>query len=348
MSNNKDNPFDTGFGSGMSGGVSYEAPSVDSSADQMKDQAPAPSGETTTPLIGLSSSDDKQAEPVLDITTAQFMSEVVEYSRGKPVLIDFWAPWCGPCKQLTPVLEAAAARAGGKIRLVKMNIDDHPEVAGQMGIQSIPAVVAFVDGQPKDAFMGAKSEREIDQFIEKLVGPSGPSPLETALEEAAGMMGDGKWGEAGRIFSEIIKQIPDNRDALAGYGLCALNTGNFEQARQALANAGPVDGHQGLETLRAAIDLAEQAEQVGDFGELEEAVKKDPKNFQARYDLALALNGVGRREEAADQLFEIMMKDRNWNEEAAKKQLLQFFEAWGQTDPDTLAARRRLSSLLFS
>lgn len=341
MSDNKTNPFDTGYGSSLSADISYSTPSA---ASDTAFGAPASQHMMDLGNPGNSTG----AEPVLDIGTADFMSEVIEYSRSKPVLVDFWAPWCGPCKQLTPALEAAAAKADGRIRLVKMNIDDHPEVAGQMGIQSIPAVVAFVDGKPKDAFMGAKSQREVEQFIEKIIGPVGPSPLELALEEAARLMDEGSWDEAGHIYSQIIRQIPDNRDALAGYGLCALNAGKPEQAKQALQNAGSIDGHQGLEALRAAIELAEQAEAVGDFSELEKTVAEHPTDFQARFDLALALNGVGRREEAADQLLEILTRNRSWNEDAAKQQLLQFFEAWGPKDPNTHAARRRLSSLLFS
>ena len=341
MSDIKNNPFDTGFGSSLSADISYSTPA--SPGD------PAPGAQPAEQMHDLGNlGNPSVAEPILDIATADFMIEVIEYSRSKPVLVDFWAPWCGPCKQLTPALEAATAKAEGRIRLVKMNIDDHPEVAGQMGIQSIPAVVAFVDGQPKDAFMGAKSQREVEQFIEKIIGPVGPSPLDMALEEGSRLMSEGSWGEAGQIYSQIIRQAPENRDALAGYGLCALNAGNMAQAKQALQNAGPADGHQGLETLRAAIDLTEQAEAVGDFSELEKTVADNPADLQARFDLALALNGAGRREEAADQLLEIMTRNRSWNEEAAKQQLLQFFEAWGPKDPDTHSARRKLSSLLFS
>jgi putative thioredoxin len=345
----KNNPFDSGYGSQFSGGVSYgNAPSRQDTADSGQtsavDLTPSSAPAAEQSLLG----DQGKPEPVLDITTAQFMAEVIEYSRTKPVLVDFWAPWCGPCKQLTPALEAATAKTGGKIRLVKMNIDDHPEIAGQMGVQSIPAVVAFVDGQPKDAFMGAKSEREIEAFIEKIAGPSGPSPLEEALTQADALMAEEAWAEAGHVYGSILQQMPDNRDALAGYGMCALHSGNSDQAKQALTNAGDIDGHQGLEALRAAIDLKEQAESVGDFTELEQAVAENPKDHAARFDLAVALNGAGRKEAAADQLLEIIDKDRSWNDEAAKKQLLQFFEAWGPVDPETLAARRRLSSLLFS
>lgn len=342
---NTDNPFASGsFAGGWSAAANETSSPQQGAQPEQPQHQPAPAGG----LIGDLAGGNTAAEPILDITTAQFMPEVIEYSRTKPVLVDFWAPWCGPCKQLTPALEAAVAKAGGKVRLVKMNIDDHPEVAGQMGIQSIPAVVAFVDGQPRDAFMGAKGEKEIDQFIAKLVGPSGPSPLEDALTQAEALMGAEEYGQAAHIYGEIIRQIPDNKDALAGYGMAALKSGEVEQAKQALANAGDSKGHQGLEALKAAIDLHEQAESVGDFTELEAQVEADPANHQARLELAIALNGAGRREAAADHLLEIIRRDKAWNEEAAKTQLLQFFEAWGQTDPETLAARRKLSSLLFS
>jgi len=337
MSDNE-NPYGNANTGQFSGGINY------GSSSAATNPATAGAGPMSAQMLTGSAS----VEPVLDVTTDQFMSEVIEYSKTKPVLVDFWAPWCGPCKQLTPALEAAVAKAGGKVRLVKMNIDDHPEVAGQMGIQSIPAVVAFVDGQPKDAFMGAKSEREVDEFIAKIAGPSGPSPLEEALGEADTLMAQEAWDQAGQIYAGILQQLPDNQDALAGYGLCALNSDSLEQAKNVLGKARLVEGHQGLEALRAAIELKEQAESVGDYAALEQAVAANPEDHAARLDLAIALNGAGHREEAADNLLEIIAKDRSWNEEAAKKQLLQFFEAWGPSDPDTLSARRRLSSLLFS
>ena len=335
--NNSDNPY-----SGSNGGGGWSVTTTQVLGEPVNRPAQG------TGLVGDIATNPASAEPVLDISTAQFMTEVIEYSRTKPVLVDFWAPWCGPCKQLTPALEASIAKAGGRVRLVKMNIDDHPQVAGQMGIQSIPAVVAFVDGQPRDAFMGAKGEREIDQFIENLIGPSGPSPLDEALEQADAHMLAGKYDQAGHIYGEILRQLPENRDALAGYGMAAFESGAVDEARQVLASAGETSGHQRLEALKAAIDLMDQAENVGDFSELEEKVAADPKDHQARLDLAIALNGAGRREEAADHLLEIISRDRQWNEEAARTQMLQFFEAWGPSDPNTLYARRRLSSILFS
>jgi putative thioredoxin len=343
MSNNE---YGSGFGSQFSGQVSYNsANNPDSPPETL---APG----TEAGLLNLGSAE--QALLVRDISTEEFMTEVLEASRKQPVLVDFWAPWCGPCKQLTPVLEAAVAKAAGKVKLVKMNIDDYPEVAGQMGIQSIPAVVAFVNAQPKDAFMGAKSASEIDAFIARLAGPSKPSPLDEALEKAASLAENGNDEEASNIYVSILQQLPDNLDAIAAYGQLLLRNDAVEEAKSLLANAPPTDTsqgakpHPGIAALTTAIELRDQAGDVSGLGELEALLAANPKNHQARFDLALALNARGKREAAADQLLEIMRKERTWNEDAAKTQLLKFFEAWGHTDPATVSARRQLSSMLFS
>ena len=333
----KENRFGSSYGAQMTGGVNYDTPPP-READPAK---PVDSG-------GLLDLGMRTTEPVLDISTAQFMSEVIEASRQKPVLVDFWAPWCGPCKQLAPALEKVVAGAGGRIKLVKMNIDEHPEVAGQMGIQSIPAVVAFVDGKPLDGFMGSKSEREISQFVEKLVGPSGPSGLELALTEADTALQNGDLEEAVGLYSAILNQIPDNLDALAGYGTALLKTGHLEEAKQLVDTLDDTKGHQKIEALKAAIALEEQAALVGDYFELAQQVEADPSNKELRFDLAIAMAAAGKHEEAADHLLAIIAVDRQWREDGARAQLLQFFEAWGPKDPATSHARRRLSSLLFS
>lgn len=290
-----------------------------------------------------------KSEPVKDISTAEFMTEVIEASSQVPVLVDFWAPWCGPCKQLGPALEAAVAKAGGRVRLVKMNIDEHPEVAGQMGIQSIPAVVAFVNGQPRDAFMGNKPESEIKNFIDKLVGPSArKDPLADALEQAGELMASEAWSEAAGLYGAILQQLPDNEDALAGYGNANLKLGQVEQAKQALSAADPASQHPGITGLKTAIDLHEQAEALGDVESLRKAVEDSPGDHQRRFDLALALNAHGEREAAAEALLEIVRRDRKWHDDGAKEQLVKFFEAWGPKDPATQAGRRGLSSVLFS
>ncbi|HSO46689.1 MAG TPA: thioredoxin [Rhizobiaceae bacterium] len=288
-------------------------------------------------------------EPVLDISTAQFMGEVIEASRQRPVVVDFWAPWCGPCKQLAPALERSVAAMRGAVKLVKMNIDDHPEIAGQMGIQSIPAVVAFVDGRPKDAFMGVRPEGEIKRFLEKLAGPSGPSEIEMALEDAGKLAEEGQLEEAANLYAAVLQHEPQNIAAVAGLGGLYLEMGNLEQAKEMLA-AVPQDkaNDPAIASLRAAIELAEQAASLGDPAPLLKRIADNPKDFEARFDLALIYNAMGQREEAADELLAIVQRDRNWRDDGARAQLLTFFEAWGPTDPASLYGRRRLSSLLFS
>jgi len=288
-------------------------------------------------------------EPVKDISTAQFMAEVVEESHQRPVLVDFWAPWCGPCKQLQPALERAVAAVRGAVKLVKMNIDDHPEIPGQMGIQSIPAVVAFVDGRPKDAFMGAKPESEIKRFLEKLAGPAGPSQVEMALEDAERLVQEGQPAEAANLYAAILQHEPQNVAAIAGLGGLYLEMGELDQARGMLA-AVPAEkaGDPAVASLRAAIDLAEQAAKLGDPSALQQRIAQNPKDHDARFDLALIYNSMGQREEAADELLAIVQRDRKWRDDGARAQLVTFFEAWGPTDPATLYGRRRLSSLLFS
>jgi putative thioredoxin len=293
--------------------------------------------------------DGQQQAPVKDITTAQFMSEVIEASRDRPVLIDFWAPWCGPCRQLAPALEKAVAATRGKVKLVKMNIDQNPEIPGQMGVQSIPAVVAFVDGRPKDAFMGALPETEIKRFIDKLIGAQGPSPIDEALLQAEQFAGQGAISEAANLYASVLEQEPDRIEAIAGMGVLYLESGDLERAK-AMLNVIPPEGaaHAKAVALKAAIDLAEQASSLGEAGPLLNRIEADPKDYQARFDLAIVYNAAGNREEAADQLLEVILRDRTWRDDGARNQLLQFFEAWGPLDPATVSARRRLSSLLFS
>jgi putative thioredoxin len=286
---------------------------------------------------------------VKDTTTASFRQDVLAESMKQPVLVDFWAPWCGPCKQLTPVLEKAVRAAGGKVKLVKMNIDEHPQIAGQLGVQSIPAVFAFQRGQPVDAFMGALPESQIKGFIERLIGPLGPSAADEILAEADRLAAEGDAGGAAELYAAVLSQDPENAPALAALAKLHVELGDLEGARR-LLDAAPAAKAKDPAILgaRAAIELAEQAGSLGDIAELQRTVEADPLDHQARFDLAIALNARNRREEAANHLLEIIRRDRNWNDDGARKQLVQFFEAWGPMDEMTLAGRRRLSSILFA
>ncbi|MGY6644502.1 MAG: thioredoxin [Salinarimonas sp.] len=285
---------------------------------------------------------------IKETTTATFREDVIAESMNQPVLVDFWAPWCGPCKQLTPVIEKAVTKAAGKVKLAKMNIDDHPAIAGQLGIQSIPAVIAFSKGQPVDGFMGAVPESQIDAFIAKLGGAPGPSPVEQGLEEAQKLAADGDVQGAAQLFAAVLQQEPDNATAIAGMARLHLELQDLEGARRFL-DMTPEDKHDdaAIVAVRKALELAEQAHELGDTSELEAKIAADPDDHQARFDLATALAGANRRMEAAEHLVEIVKRDREWNEDGARKQLLEFFEAWGPKDPASIAGRRKLSAVLF-
>ncbi len=287
---------------------------------------------------------------IKDTTTQRFSADVIQESRNQVVLVDFWAPWCGPCKQLTPVLEKVVTAAAGRVKLVKMNIDDHPAVAGQLGIQSIPAVIAFKDGQPVDGFMGALPEGKVREFIDKVAGPAGPgAQIEAALAAAQQALEAGDGQTAADIYQEILSVAPDNLAAIVGLAGLLVDAGEFDAARSVLDTV-PADKQSDASVagVKARIALAEQAAKLGDAGELLRRIEADPKDHQARFDLAMLHNARGERAEAADCLLAIMKADRTWNDDGARKQLLQFFEAWGMTDEATLAARRKLSALLFS
>jgi putative thioredoxin len=286
---------------------------------------------------------------VRDTTTQTFRKDVIEESRRQPVLVDFWAPWCGPCKQLTPVLEKAVRSARGAVKLVKMNIDEHPAIPGQMGIQSIPAVIAFVNGQPADGFMGALPESQVTAFLERLTKQEIHSEEKELLKAADAALAAGDPTEAAELYSEILAGDPANVHALAGLARSYLETGSIEQAKQTLAQVPEAKRSEAAVTAaRAALEVAEQAVHLGPVAELEQKVVANPLDHQARFDLAIALNGNNRRQEALDHLIEIVRRDRKWNDDGARKQLVQFFEAWGPTDEHTVAGRRRLSSILFA
>jgi len=290
------------------------------------------------------------ANAIKDTTTKTFAADVIEESRAQPVLVDFWAPWCGPCKQLTPVLEKVIAAAQGKVKLVKMNIDEHPAIPGQMGIKSIPAVIAFKDGRPVDGFMGALPESQIKQFIEQVTGTTiGPSEIEHTLEAGDALLADGEAAAAVEAFTEALAIDDKNVRALAGLAQAYLLVGDVDKAKGMLATIPEPDlDKPPVAAVRSAIDLAEKTASLGDLGPLFARIEANPLDHQARFDLALGLAAAGRREEAVDHLIDLVRRDKEWNEEAARKQLVQFFAAWGFDADATLYGRRRLSAILFS
>ena len=286
---------------------------------------------------------------VKDTTTQSFMKDVIEESKRQPVLVDFWAPWCGPCRQLTPVLEKTVRAAKGKVKLVKMNIDDHPAIPGQMGIQSIPAVIAFVNGQPADGFMGALPESQVVAFLERLTKGAIGGEAKDLLNAADTALAEGDAAGAATLYAELLAEDNGNVQALAGLARSYVKTGALDQARQTLAMVPTSKANDAaVVAARAALDLADQAKTVGPLAELEQKVAANPLDHQARFDLAVALNAKGRRGDALDHLITIVKRDRKWNDDGARKQLVQFFDAWGPTDEATIEGRKRLSSILFA
>ena len=286
---------------------------------------------------------------VKDTTTQGFVKDVIEESKHQPVLVDFWAPWCGPCKQLTPILEKAVKAAKGKVKLVKMNIDEHPAIPGQMGIQSIPAVIAFSNGQPVDGFMGALPEGQVVAFLERLTKGKIGGDEKDLLQGANEALAAGNAAEAADLYAKILAQDSSDIAALAGLARCYVATGNLDQAKKTLALVPEAKlNDSAVAAARAALDLAEQAKAVGPIDDLLQKVAANPLDHQARFDLATALSAANKRAEAVNHLIEIVKRDRKWNEDGARKQLVQFFEAWGPTDAATLEGRKKLSSILFS
>ncbi|MFC3072195.1 thioredoxin [Shinella pollutisoli] len=291
-------------------------------------------------------------DPVKDTTTANFGRDVLEASRQQPVLVDFWAPWCGPCKQLQPVIEKVVREAAGRVKLVKLNIDDHPSIPGQLGIQSIPAVVAFVGGRPVDGFMGAVPESQIRQFIDKIAGPAGAdeqAEIEALLAEAGALFEAKDLAGAADLYGALLQADPENAQALAGIAECMIAAGQPENARQALSGLSEaLAADPAVSAVVKKLDQIEEARKLGDPAALEHVLALDPDDHAARMKLAKIRNVEGDRQAAADHLLMIMKRDRTFEDDGARRELLQFFEVWGPKDPATIAARRKLSSILFS
>lgn len=288
---------------------------------------------------------------IKDISEATFMQDVIEASQKVPVIVDFWAPWCGPCKTLGPALEAAVTAAKGKVKMVKVNVDENQMIAGQLRIQSIPTVYAFFEGKPVDAFQGALPASEIKAFVDKLVALSGDDSdgLEAALAEAETMLTDGHHTDAAEVFAAIVAEQPENAVAMAGLARAHIAAGTLDQAEALLANAPTaIANNPALEAARAQLALARQAQTAGPVDDLRAALTADPDNLQARFDLATALHAEGDVAEAIDQLLDLFRRDREWNEGAAKAQLLIIFDALNAKDPLVQKGRRRLSSMIFA
>ncbi|MSP84083.1 MAG: thioredoxin [Alphaproteobacteria bacterium] len=297
------------------------------------------------PIIGGAPAGDL----IKDSNVKTFQADVLEASRTVPVVVDFWAPWCGPCKQLGPLLEKAARAAKGKFKLVKVNIDENQQIARTLRVQSIPAVFAFVNGQPVDGFVGALPESQIKAFLGRLIGDEGPSALDEALAQAKAAQETGDHGSAVALYQQIIRHDAVNAAAWGGFARSLIALGQIDKAKELIAKAPPeVAKHPDMVGAKTEIALLDQAKGAGEVGALRARIAADPKDYQARIDLSVALFGGGEREAAVDALIELIGRDRAWNDQAGRTQLLTFFEAMGPTDSVTVAGRRKLSAVWFA
>ena len=303
-------------------------------------------------MLELGGQTPAQTDLIKDVSEADFMAEVVEASQTVPVIVDFWAPWCGPCKTLGPALEAAVTKAKGAVRMAKINVDENQMIAGQMRVQSIPTVYAFWQGQPVDGFQGALPGSEIDAFVARVVEAAGGDAsggLDEAVAAAEEMLEAGAVADAAQTFAAILQEDPVNAPAYGGMVRAYIAMEDLDQA-EAVLNGAPaeISTAPDLEAARAQLELARQAADAGPVGELRAAVEADPANHQARFDLAQALHASGQAQEAVDELLELFRRDREWNEGAAKQQLFTIFDALKPNDPVVLNGRRKLSSMIFA